>query len=158
MINIPDKAEISAIFKSEGVNENIINHGRTVADLSLEFGERLIKKGFEINLSLLEAAANLHDISKGKKNHAKAGADILRNYGYEEVAEIVENHMNLKTREINEKSILYIADKLIKENRRVTLKERFAPAFEKYKDDKKIYDIVRNKYQLALYLENIIEN
>ena len=33
MINIPDKAEISAIFKSEGVNENIINHGEILAAL-----------------------------------------------------------------------------------------------------------------------------
>lgn len=158
MINVPNDAVISEIFKSEAVNENIINHGKAVAKLSLEFGERLIKRGYKINLNLLEAAAILHDICKGKKNHALAGAEILRNYGYEEVAKIVESHMDLRTREINEKSILYIADKLIKEDSRVTLQDRFAPTFERYKDNKKIYDIALKKYQIALYLENIIGN
>ena len=80
----------------------------------------------ELNLELLESAALLHDLARGEKDHASLGAAWLRELGYEDAAALVGQHHDLKSRTPDEAAILYLADKCVQEDRRVTLEERFA--------------------------------
>ena len=73
---------------------------------------------------------------KGRKHHAAAGAEWLFEKGYASTAAVVGDHMFLTGGEeelINEKTVVFLADKLVKETSRVTLEERYLadPAPEK---------------------------
>ena len=98
-------------------------HCRAVAAESLRIAEAL---PLELNLELLESAALLHDLARGEKDHAFLGAAWLRELGYEDAAALVGQHHDLNSRTPDEAAILYLADKCVQEDRRVTLEERFA--------------------------------
>lgn len=75
---------------------------------------------------LLVSAALLHDVARAEKDHARVGAAWLRELGYGKAAAIAEQHHDLSDEAVGEAAILYLADKCVLEDRRVTLAERFA--------------------------------
>ena len=73
----------------------------------------------------------MHDIAKGRRRHASAGAALVRDFGFPRVAEVVARHMNIDfDGSIDEGAVVYLADKLIQGETRVRLEERFAPAID----------------------------
>ena len=81
--------------------------------------------GVRLNRSLLSAAALLHDICRTEPNHAFAGAQKLRDLGYPEIADIVAVHHDWSGGPFDESALLYLADKYMQGDQRVTLEERF---------------------------------
>jgi broad specificity phosphatase PhoE len=98
-------------------------HCRAVAAEALRIARALPGP---LDLPLLESAALLHDAARGEEEHAAVGASWLRELGYEDAAALVAQHHDLRSREPDEAAILYLADKCVQEDRRVTLSERFA--------------------------------
>lgn len=85
-------------------------------------------------MDTLRAAALLHDIARTEKCHAATGAKWLEALGYPEIAGIIATHHDLPPEQetpVTEAGVLYLADKLIREDREVTLEERFAASGEK---------------------------
>ena len=78
-----------------------------------------------LDMDLLSAAALLHDIARAEPDHAKTGAQYLRELGYEDAAYIVAQHHDHDGAILNEAAILYLADKCVMEDRVVPLAERF---------------------------------
>jgi len=76
---------------------HVINHIELVTKKALEIGETLKKKGFDVNLKLLEMGGYLHDIGRSVTHdlsHAVESGEILREYGFTEpVIRLVENHI-----------------------------------------------------------------
>lgn len=110
------------------VPEHIRQHEAAVARLAYQWAVRLSKLGYEINPELLRAAGLLHDIARLQPDHAKAGAQILRKEGYPAIAEIIRSHHRLERGEevkLTERSLLFLADKMILEDRLVDMDERF---------------------------------
>ena len=108
---------------------------KSVAEFAKKISLLLNEKGWNLNINYIYAGALLHDVAKGKKNHAEQGAKIVEGFGYKCLSEIINEHMELKTEyKIGEKEIVYLCDKLIKGRTLVTLNERFAEAFSRYKD------------------------
>lgn len=88
----------------------------------------------------LKKAALVHDICRTQSQHAKAGAEVLRKEGYREIAKLVEGHHSCKNfadielRDmfvLSEEELLFYADKRVREERVVSLAERFETSMQK---------------------------
>ena len=76
---------------------HIISHIEKVTKKALEIGRILKKKGFDVDMELLEIGTYLHDIGRSVTygvGHAVEGGRILRELGFSEtVIRLVENHI-----------------------------------------------------------------
>lgn len=106
----------------------------------------------KIDKHKIYAAALLHDIAKAYPEHPETGARWLRLLGHTGIADIVADHMDLpedKMGYLNESLIVYLADKQVQGERRVTIEERFAAKREKFKDNPEALAGVERRYRLA---------
>ena len=102
--------------------ERVTAHCRTVASESMRIAEAL---PLPLDRELLVSAALLHDVARGEPHHAALGAAWLNELGYSEAAALIAQHHDLKTDALDEAAILYLADKCIREDLRVSVEERF---------------------------------
>ena len=113
---------------------------------------RNVYQSLKLDKHKIYAAALLHDIAKAYPEHPETGARWLRLLGHTGIADIVADHMDLpeeKLGYLNERLIVYLADKQVQGERRVTIEERFAAKREKFKDDPEALAGVERRYQLA---------
>ena len=103
--------------------ERVEAHCRAVAAEALRIARAMPR---ELDMELLCSAALLHDIARGEKEHPALGAAWLRELGYGEAAALVEQHHDLESVKPDEAALLFLADKLVREDRRVGLEARFA--------------------------------
>ena len=111
-----------------------------------------------MNKKTIIAASLLHDIAKGRNEHEKVAAKWLRDMGYIEVSKIVAEHMNLlKLPEIpTEKEVVYLADKMVKEDRLVSIDDRFSCKEELHKNDPAILERIKAKKKQAFMVYDLI--
>ncbi|WP_051920430.1 HD domain-containing protein [Thermodesulfobacterium hydrogeniphilum] len=163
---IPSIEECYKLLKEEKVPEHIIRHSEKVALVSLFIGGCLKEKGEDLNLPLLLAGALLHDIKKYESiltgiNHAEAGYKLLKSLGYKRVAEIVKNHIYLNLdlySPIKEDEIVFYADKRVKHEQIVSLKERFIDLKERYGRNPKSLARLQFLEKITYLIENRIFN
>jgi len=138
---IPSVEESYRLLEKEGVPPHIRRHSEKVALVALFLGKELLKQGEALNLSLLCAGGLLHDLTKHRslktgENHAESARKLLIQLGYPEVARVVGQHIFLKPgppgSPIREEEIVYYADKRVKHEKIVSLKERFIDLRERY--------------------------
>lgn len=139
-MNIPSREQCLQILKNNKTPSNIIEHCKTVVKFAGKIADGLIKKGVKVNKALVIAAALLHDIERHKDNHVARGAELVKKLGYPEVAKVISKHTLYKV-EIEEnqpktfeEKIVFYADKRVKNDKVVSLEER-------YDDIKKRYDV-----------------
>lgn len=128
-LNAPDREECYCILSGYRVPDNIIKHCNKVSQIALSILNELNTNGYNFNENVIEAAALLHDIARKSKRHAKVGQEILYSLGYEHIGDIVATHMDIKVdakEDITENEILFLADKLIKEDRFIPLESRMS--------------------------------
>jgi putative nucleotidyltransferase with HDIG domain len=139
-VNIPDYNTCYELLHRYEVPEHIIDHSCQVALVSLFLGECLQTEKIYFEPQLLLSAALLHDIAKMEsvengQDHAALGAEWLLLEGYPEVADIVLNHVILKTDlagPIAAKEIVYYADKRVRHTDIVSVCERLQDLRERY--------------------------
>jgi tRNA (cytidine56-2'-O)-methyltransferase len=94
---VPDRAECLAMLAEEGVQDKVKEHVIAVAGLAVRVGERMREAGNEVDLTLVEAGALLHDIGRSRTHgimHAIEGTRILADNGVSpRVIGIVRNHI-----------------------------------------------------------------
>lgn len=130
---IPTREECEAMLLLFATPEPRLLHARKVAEVAARIASHLIELGVLLNLDLVQAGALLHDLAKGRPDHAIAGADTLLSMGFPGVSEIVAAHTDLHNpRRLDESAIVYLADKVVRGGTIVTLHERFAPALERF--------------------------
>lgn len=157
----PNKEECYCILNDYNVSDGIIRHCKKVSQVCNYILKELNKKGYNFNEDILEAAALLHDISRESKSHAKVGANILKELGYERVGNLIGTHMDIEVNEndeINENEILYLSDKLVEEDRCVLLKERFDRSFLKYNNNLEAQRKMKKRLRDAEKIVNKVEN
>ena len=126
---IPTPAECEAILARERVSESVVRHARKVAEIAAKIANALAATGLAIDPELVRAGALLHDVAKGQANHADVGAAAIRADGLATVADIVAAHTTMEFANVlDERAIVYLADKLTAGDLLVTLDERFAAA------------------------------
>jgi putative nucleotidyltransferase with HDIG domain len=148
----PTRKECESILSMYLLPENIVNHCREVAKTALSIADSLKGNECEIDRSSLEAAALLHDIARREKHHAEKGADLLKELGYEKVGSIISTHMEIEVAEIDkitENEILYLADKLVKEDRIMPLQERLELSLKAFNCDDHAYKKITGRFEAA---------
>ena len=148
---IPTAAECEAILAQRQGSRAVIRHSRKVAEVAHCIAAALVRTGLALNLDLVHAAALLHDLAKGQADHAAAGAAILRAMHDPQVAAIVAAHTDLdfSSARLDEKAIVYLADKLVRGEERVTIDQRFQPALDRFRNNSAAFEAATRRMQTA---------
>jgi uncharacterized domain HDIG len=157
-VTLPDEETIRNLWEECHTPERVRAHSRAVAEKALELARRLEESGYPLNKELIYSAAMLHDISRAEPDHAAHGAKWLAGEGYENIADIIAAHHDLEEEEdspVTEKTVVYLADKLISDDKEVTLDERFAKSAEKCVTPEAKAEHQRKYNQAAAALERV---
>ena len=159
--DIPAVEECQAILREIfQVEERVYRHSRAVADLAGFLGEEFNAAGGNLDLELIRAAAWLHDLAKGQPRHDLTGGRILREMGLARVADIVEVHVSLASEasaSISESEIVYLADKLMKSDHRVSLEQRFQPWLKRFAGDPEVRGNIEARLVNAISIKELYE-
>ncbi|EIW20255.1 MULTISPECIES: DVU_1551 family NTP transferase [Pelosinus] len=158
--DIPTQAECEAILVKMNVSEPIVNHGRMVAEIARNLALRLNQIGLNIDVHAVIAAGKLHDLAKGRPNHAQFGGRILKKYGYYKVAQIVAAHTDMEMNEKalpDEAAVVYLADKLVKGGGIVSIDERFSASMDEYAASAEAVAVIRERRLRAEKMEQTVE-
>lgn len=127
-------AECERLYQAAGLPVHIRAHCRAVGELSAHMAEALNQRGYSLNVELCRDGGYLHDICRLSRQHEKAAGTFLREQGYPYLAEVAERHRGFDGEEpetvCKEWVIVCLADKLVQEDQRVTLEERYRKALE----------------------------
>lgn len=158
----PDEEKCWKILHRMQTPSHVVRHCLAVSDTAIAIAEELNKHGWNLSIPLIKASGMLHDVLRIEKKHWEAGAKLTMQYGYPEVADIIDAHMNyipaVPVKNVNEKDIICLSDKLRQEDRLVTLDERLEPVKVKWKDDPEALAIIENKINAADATLKFIEN
>lgn len=157
--HLPTPAECEAILATRPASEALRRHGRAVTAVARTIAAKLAARGVAIDLNLVLAASLLHDIAKGQPGHAEAGAALIENLGYPAVAEVVRQHaaMRFDPTTPNEAAIVFLADKLVRNDRRVSLEARYRPSFERFRDQPEALLGATRRYEAARAILALVE-
>jgi len=149
--DIPSGAECAEILAGQHVTQPVIRHSRMVANIALRLAHALHRTGMRLNMDLVQAGALLHDLAKGRPDHAVLGASILRAMDFLRVAEIVGAHTDLQFSRstLDERAIVYLADKLVRGEDLVTITQRFQPALDRFGGDPIALHAARRRMETA---------
>jgi molybdenum cofactor cytidylyltransferase len=157
---VPTREDCYRILEEHRVAEQVLNHGKTVAQVAKKIALLLNAQGLELNIDMIEAGALLHDLAKGRHDHANEAKEILQNMGYHQLGEIVGTHMDITiidTDQPDEAEIIYLADKLVKGEQLVSIDQRFSFSLIKYAKDLEIFSQVKRRRQDAFTIKAKVE-
>jgi uncharacterized protein len=85
------------ILNQMGCSKKVIAHCKAVSDLSVNLAKEFKKKGFQVDIKLVEIGALLHDIGRSKThdiNHAIIGSQIAKSLNLSKsIVAIIECHI-----------------------------------------------------------------
>jgi CTP:molybdopterin cytidylyltransferase MocA len=129
--SLPSPGECLELLSELGVDHQVVSHGYAVARIAGCIARDLAAAGVRLDPRLVESAGVLHDLAKGVPDHAAVAARLLEDLGFSRVAVVVGAHTDLPpggSRRLDEPALVYLADKLVKGDRVVSLRERFQAA------------------------------
>jgi putative nucleotidyltransferase with HDIG domain len=156
---IPSRQQCLALLAWAAAREDTINHSQAVASTAEALTQALMKAGHPLSAGLIHAGALLHDIARGEKRHAEAGAALLRDLGFERVADIVAAHTDLPVASqtaIDERTVVYYADKITMGTLRVTIEERFREPLMRWQQDETAVAAIIQRKEIAYAVERMI--
>ncbi|SNS10183.1 CTP:molybdopterin cytidylyltransferase MocA [Humidesulfovibrio mexicanus] len=158
--DIPTPVEAEALLRLYDTCGRGLGHGRGVADAALAMAGALAATGVALDLELVESAALVHDIAKGRPRHEAAGAALLDSLGFGRVARIVEVHRDIApdaAPRIAERELVYLADKLVRGATPVSISARFQEKLDRYAQDPEACAAIRRRLGNALDMARRIE-
>jgi uncharacterized protein len=94
---LPSREQALQLLIENGCSGKVVNHCLAVSKLALETAEALKKRGFQVDLELVEIGGLLHDIGRSKThsvNHAVEGFKIAEYAGLPKpVVSIIKRHV-----------------------------------------------------------------
>jgi CTP:molybdopterin cytidylyltransferase MocA/HD superfamily phosphohydrolase YqeK len=159
-VDTPEDYNLVKLMANSNMPEHIRKHCFLVARLAWGIGDRLVKQGLSLNLQDIETAALLHDMCRSEAHHAEAAAAVLRGQGLDRLADIVASHMQLPDQDkdqVNERVIVYLADKMAEGDRLVTVEERFEKRLNSVTSEAGKAAVMDN-YRTALGVKQHIED
>ena len=158
---IPTEEECQEILDNiQRVAPDRARHSWKVAEAAAATAVALNATGFNIDIKLVRAAAALHDIAKGQRKHDAAGGEALRELGFGRVGDIVAVHSDLAGGDTSlplESKIVYLADKLIEGEKRVSLVERYSSANRRFGMTPEIEAAISGRLKVALAVKKELE-
>lgn len=159
-VGVPNEQECLAIMQMQGVEEHIIKHCQGVGKMVLTLLNEPALASLNFDKNRLFAAALLHDISRKEKNHAVVGALLLNSLGYGYLSELVETHMDITVDEnekLSEAELLFLADKLVGEDKVCGLEKRFERVLKKCEGNAEALKYIKLRLQAAKSIVKKIE-
>lgn len=164
--SIPTRKECLRLMERYRMLPNIREHSLQVARVALFLAEELKSLYPQLDLALIEAGALLHDIAKTETlvhqgNHARLGEDMVRDLGFERLAPLVGQHVRLQEGyfpdgRIDEVVLVHYADKRVRHDEIVGLRERFDYLLETYGRTPEAVERIEALYQETLMVEGWI--
>ncbi|MFH0994751.1 MAG: NTP transferase domain-containing protein [Pseudomonadota bacterium] len=158
--DIPSDAECRALMIRQAVSQNIIDHCRAVAHLARRMATALNAAGCRLDIERMVSAARVHDLARDCPRHASEGARILREMGFPRIADIVEVHMDYTVKKeapMTEAEVVFLADKWIQEDRKISMDERFKAKLRQYGADSGACREILKRWRNALEAQQRIE-
>ena len=156
----PNEEQCRRILDRQGTPAHIIKHCEAVTETALLIANELNDHGLFLSIPLIRASGTLHDVLRMKPDHARVGAELMLDYGYPEVADIIKDHMDyqhpLPVYDITEKDIICLSDKFRQEDKLVTLEQRLAPVLMRFKDDLEAVQAIESKIGCTYAVLNYI--
>lgn len=94
---LPTRAEALDSLKKAGCSQSVIEHSKTVSKFAVKIAKALNKKGFNVDVQLVEVSGLLHDIGRSKihsVDHGVVGGEIVRSLGLPmSIVRIIERHV-----------------------------------------------------------------
>jgi uncharacterized protein len=146
--------------------QHIIEHSEQVMRVAASITSDL-KDSVNINKSLILAASLLHDITKNEsiathEKHDLTGGAYIRELGYNSVAEIIEEHVELKEyipdSDLKEKEIVFYADKRVTHTKIVTVEERILDLLIRYGKTEEIRQHILKNKEMIMNIEKKINS
>lgn len=127
----------------------VVDHCRRVAQVATAIADAVNQAAGTLDSVLIRSAALVHDLAKGRPDHAAAAAALLNEMGFGDMAAVVAVHMEIMVvddQPLDEAQIVHLADKLVADNALVDLERRFAASLKRYADDPEaVQAIVRRR-------------
>jgi uncharacterized protein len=132
-VQIPPREECLRLLTEMQMPEHIRAHSELVCRVALLLVDGLAAAGVDLNRTLVDASAMLHDITKPRsfktgENHSRTGGEYLTDLGYPEVGQIVRQHVIMDAYFLSdapsEAEIVNYADKRVLHDRIVSLDNR----------------------------------
>ena len=157
--------EVNMIYEEFQSPPNVIGHCRAVADTALKIAQALNDHGSNLDLAVIRGAGLVHDAARTKARHWDVIADKLAEMGYPEESVIVRAHMTgtgyHDISEVSELDMIWLGDRLVKENEYVGIDERFEYIIEKAKKfgatDENLAQIEDSKRRMQHLMDQIAE-
>lgn len=161
---IPTRGECEELMKRYSMLPHIVDHSLQVMRVSIALAVNL-KSSVSINRDMVVSAALLHDITKmrsltTKERHDISGGALLRELGFNRLAIIVEQHVILQNffpyGKLEEREIIYYADKRVMHDKIVTIEDRVQDLIQRYGTTEEIRNLILENTSLVLDVEKKI--
>lgn len=123
--DIPEQSECLALLGDVlELDPDLVAHSIMVGRVA-----QALARGAALNPALALAGGLLHDVAKGQADHPAAGADLLCELGFPAIAPLAARHVDIEVMlgtPLGEAELVHLADKLVQDDRRVDLDQRFA--------------------------------
>ncbi len=154
------RKECFDLLEKHKTPQNVKNHCIKVSEVAVRLAEALNRKGFQLDVAAIERAALLHDIARVHPRHAQMGSEILKSQGEHVLENIIRQHMELDPQNIHtisEVTLVYLADKVVKEDEIVTVEERYSYAEEKFSENPIVLKNVLQSKHSAIAIRGLVE-
>ena len=140
-----------------GTPKHVQEHCAAVKEQAMMICHALKEAGTKLDENLIAASAMLHDIARVKKDHAVCGADWICKIGYPLHGAVIAAHhdMTFDIEEIDEKAVLAIADRCVRESEVVPVELRFTESQKKCKT-KEAMEMHEQRYKHTIRLKEKI--
>ena len=147
-------------FKTPG---NVMRHCMAVANVAATIAGALNEHGHDLDLELIHVSGLVHDTARTQARHWDVVADRLADMGYPEESIIVRNHMTgagyHDISEVSEMDMIWLGDRLVKEDVYVGIDERFDYIIEKAQkmgaNEERIGVILESKAEMRHLMDQI---
>lgn len=146
--------------------DHIRRHSEMVRTAARLLVDAHLDAGAGLSREMVVAGALLHDIAKARciqtgEDHALVGGEICVQNNFEEIAEIVAQHVRLRDysheKDISEKEIVFYADKRVNHDKIVSLDERLSDLIVRYgKGRRDISERIRTNFEVCRQVEHKI--
>lgn len=162
---VPTRDECYEIIARFKMLPNILEHSELVERVAAAIVDNL-SSGVKVNGDLVSAASLLHDLTKTRsletgEHHDVTGAEELRALHFHSIAEAVENHVFFKNFDpdgrLEEREIVYYADKRVTHNYMVSVEERITDLIQRYGSTQERIDLILANKELILSVERKIQ-
>ncbi len=165
-VPVPTIDECYELIERYKMLDNIIRHSEQVMNVAMALVAHLRDPDI-IQASLVQAAALLHDIAKTRTigsremRHDLIGGQIMRELGYDAIAEIVDSHVVFEDfkpeGDLEAREIVFYADKRVMHDTIVSIDDRVDDLVKRYGINQHIVTLITENKNFVLQMEQKIQ-